>query len=186
MDYQKYRRARELTWEIILREGITELPVRTSTLCRQLGIHLAYGTPHEGSDGYSIACQENMYIVIRDDLRIERARFTVAHELGHVLLGHVGRYGLVNREPSPTDNPIEKEANVFASRLLAPACVLWGCGASTAEEISTLCGISLQSAQIRAERMAALRERGRFLASPLERKVYEQFLPFIDSHHLRA
>ena len=186
MDYPKYRRARELAWEILLREGVVSLPVRTSTLCRQLGIHLAYGTPHEGSDGYSIVCQENMYIVIRDDLRIERARFTVAHELGHVLLGHVGRYGLVNREPSPTDNPIEKEANVFASRLLAPACVLWGCGASTAEEISTLCGISLQSAQIRAERMAALRERGRFLASPLERKVYEQFLPFIDSHHLRA
>lgn len=186
MDYPKYRRARELAWEILLREGVVSLPVRTSTLCRQLGIHLAYGTPHEGSDGYSIACQKSMYIVIRDDLRIERARFTVAHELGHVLLGHVGRYGLVNREPSPTDNPIEKEANVFASRLLAPACVLWGCGASTAEEISTLCGISLQCAQIRAERMDALQKRGKFLTDPLEHRVYEQFQPFIAAHRLRA
>ncbi len=186
MDYKRYKISRELAWEILLREKVTALPVSTSKLCRALGIHLAYGTPSAGSDGYSIALDAKMYILIRKELLIERARFTVAHELGHILLGHVGKYGLVNREPAPTDNPIEKEANVFASRLLAPACVLWGCGVSTAEEIAALCDISLQAAQIRAERMAVLYKRGHFLVSPLERKVYEQFRPFIDSHRLQA
>ncbi len=51
---------------------------------------------------------------------------SLAHELGHCLM-HNGN-GLYNHEPSETDNPIEQEANVFASRILAPACVLWGIG----------------------------------------------------------
>ena len=122
-----------------------------------------------------------MYIVIREGMNPGRTRFTVAHELGHILLGHVGKHSLVNREPSASDNPMEREANVFASRLLAPACVLWGCGAKTPDEIAELCNISRRAAEIRAARMEELLRRDKFLASPLERQVYEQFLPFIES-----
>jgi Zn-dependent peptidase ImmA (M78 family) len=103
----------------------------------------------------------------------------VAHELGHILLGHVGEYHLVNREPSPHDDPIEQEANGFAARLLAPACVLWGCGASSAEEIAALCDISMAAARYRWERMQILLERDKFLRSPLERKVYKRFSKYI-------
>lgn len=69
---------------------------------------------------------------------------------------------------------------MFASRLLAPACVLWALDARTPEEIASLCKISHQAAAFRAERMELLYRRGKFLASPLERKVYEQFSKFID------
>ena len=104
---------------------------------------------------------------------------------GHVhLLGHVGQYELVNREPSQQDNPIEQAANVFASRLLAPACVLWALNARTAEEISELCQISRQAAAYRAERMKILYERNRFLYSPMERKVHAQFQDFVRSKRL--
>lgn len=184
MDYKKYKISRDLAWEILLRENVRELPVSTSKLCKQMGVTLAYGTPEPQSDGFSTVIDGAMYIVIREGLNAGRTRFTVAHELGHILLGHVGKYHLVNREPSETDNPIEQEANVFASRLLAPACVLWGCGAKTAEEISNLCDISLQAAQIRAKRMEVLYKRNKFLSSPLERKAYEQFMPFICDHRL--
>lgn len=182
MKYEKYKASRNLAWEVLLQEGICELPVRTSALCRKLGVTLAYGEQKAGNDGFSVTVGASMYIVIREGMTTARTRFTVAHELGHILLGHVGRYHLVNREPSGSDNPIEHEANVFASRLLAPACVLWGCGVHTAEEIAALCEISPQAAEIRAKRMALLYERDRFLSSPLERQVYEQFLPFICSH----
>ena len=114
-----------------------------------------------------------------------RQRFTAAHELGHILAGHVGKYTLVNREPSPQDNPIEQAANVFASRLLAPACVLWGCGVQTAEEIQQLCQISRQAAAYRMERLRVLYARQRFLTSPLERAVYEQFREYIKTHRMR-
>lgn len=92
----------------------------------------------------------------------ERQRFTAAHELGHIMLGHVGKYKLVNREPSPNDNPIEQAANVFASRLLAPACVLWGCNIHTADEIAVNCKISRQAAEYRAARMEILYKRNAF------------------------
>ena len=181
MDYRKYQISRDLTWEVLLREGVCRLPVSTSKLCRSMGIHLLYGTTGEGTDGYSTMVDGEMYIVIREGMNLGRTRFTVAHELGHILLGHVGTYTLVNREMSSTDNPIEREANVFASRLLAPACVLWGCGATTAGDIAELCGISQRAAEIRAARMVELIRRDKFLSSPLERQVYEQFLPFIYS-----
>lgn len=182
MNYKKYKISRNLAWEVLLQEEVNKLPVSTSGLCRQMGVTLVYGTPDEQSAGFSTIVDGKMYIVVREGMSAGRTRFTVAHELGHILLGHVGRYQLVNREPDPGDNPIEQEANVFASRLLAPACVLWGCGVKTPEEIARLCDISLQAAQIRAGRMEELYKRGRFLTSPLERRVYEQFLPFISAH----
>ena len=74
---------------------------------------------------------------------------------------------------------MEREANVFASRLLAPACVLWALDARSPEEIAALCRISNQSAKFRAERMQKLYDRNRFLTSPLERQVYQQFSAFI-------
>lgn len=100
----------------------------------------------------------------------------------------------VNREPNDKDNPIEQAANVFASRLLAPACVLWGLKVKSAEEIVQYCNISMQSAEFRMERMNELyereeeflRTRGKscFLLSPLERKVYNQFKEYIDKNKL--
>lgn len=106
------------------------------------------------------------------------------HELGHLVLGHVSQYTLVNREPSRGENPVEQVANVFASRLLAPARVLWGCNARTPEDIMRLCKISRCAAEFRTERMAVLYRRNRFLASPLERRVFRQFLPFIAANRL--
>ena len=113
-----------------------------------------------------------------------RIRFTVAHELGHLVLGHVapGQVTVINRDPTKTDSPLETAANQFAARLLAPACVLWGLGTYAAEEISELCHISVQAAKYRAKRMEILYKRNKFLTSPLERDVYEQFKPFIEEY----
>lgn len=180
MDYRDYKASRNLAWEILIREGVKELPVMVSKLCKDMGIHVGYFSPEDGNDGKSFLAGDRAIILVSDQCSVERQRFTVAHELGHVLLGHVGKYQLVNREPSGCDSPIEQAANVFASRLLAPACVLWALNVRTAEEIAALCRISLQSAQFRAKRMELLYARGKFLSSPLEREVYEQFRPFIE------
>ena len=115
-----------------------------------------------------------------------RQRFTTAHELGHILLGHVGQSPVVNREPQATDNPIEQAANVFAARLLAPACVLWGCGVRSAADIERLCHVSRQAAEYRMERMRILYARNRFLTSPLEGAVYRQFEEYIKEHRITA
>ena len=182
MLYSDYKISRNLAWEIILREGITELPVRIVPLCRQMGIRVVLHDDPMHGDGYSGIFESVPHIFVNRACYRPRQRFTAAHELGHILLGHVGTYRLVNREPSATDNPIEQAANVFASRLLAPACVLWACNAFTPDAIADLCDISIQAAQYRAERMKLLRERGMFFLSPLERKVYERFSIFIEAN----
>lgn len=184
MNYKGYKVSRDLAWRILLNEKICELPVSVSKICRSLGIVIKYYNPPDGEDGCSFIINGTPTIFVNQNTNLGRKRFTAAHELGHILLGHTGRYKLVNREPGPSDNPIEQAANVFASRLLAPACVLWGCNAKTSEDISQLCGISKQSAGFRMARMEQLYKRNMFLASPIERAVYAQFKEYIESHKL--
>ncbi len=183
MNYKDYQNSRDAAWRILLDCGVDKLPVNIVGICRQLGVSVRRYRFTNGNDGDSFILDEQPIILFSDLVPPARQRFTIAHELGHIILGHVGKHRLCNREPSRGDSPIEQAANVFASRLLAPACVLWGCRAYTAEEIMALCHISRQAAQFRAERMAILVKRNMFLTSPLEREVYSRFASFITDHH---
>lgn len=207
MNYQDYIGVRDMTWKILLDCGITRLPVSMTQVCKALGVQtMSYGQGYKiiqafgladrvlKSNGFLFRMEGEPPIVLYSHNRHPgRTRFTIAHELGHLMLGHTGN--LISREPSPTDNPMEREANVFAARLLAPACVLWGLDAIYPNEIERLCNISRQAAEFRSIRMKELylrnerfmAERGYpcFLRSPLEEKVYRQFLPFIQEEKER-
>ncbi len=179
MNYADYKISRNLSWEILINENIRSLPVSVSNIAKSTGIDIKYYISNNKDDGYSTIIDGKPTMFINYNAQISRKRFTAAHELGHILLGHVGKYKLVNREPSNWDNPIEQAANVFASRLLAPACVLWALDIHTAQEIADLCHISLVAAEYRLQRMNELYKRDMFLTSPLERRVYAQFKGFI-------
>lgn len=187
MNYKDYQKSRDLAWEILCREKINKLPVDVLEICRRLEIRvMEYDEPRPEGDGFSTIIDGVPYICFQAGQSRQRARFTVAHELGHILLGHVGKIGLVNREPSPHDNPVEQAANAFAARLLAPACVLWGCEVSSAAEIAALCDISPTAAGYRWERMQILLARGKFLTSPQERKLYRRFAKYIKTYRNRS
>lgn len=191
MNYKDYQNARDAAWRILIDCEVDRLPVDLNVVCRKLGVRLrsylsadalvqkigARGT----TDGALLFYRGDPLILYDSELPPGRVRFTVAHEIGHLVLGHVapGQRTMVNREPSPGDNPTETSANQFAARLLAPACVLWGLGLHTADEITEACHISKQAARFRAERMEVLYVRNKFLLSPLEREVYRNFLPYI-------
>lgn len=184
MKYANYKNSRNLAWQMLIDEKICKLPISVSSICKSLGISLKYYYPRDENDGKCMIIDGVPTIFVNENSTKQRQRFTAAHELGHLLHDHVGKYKLVNREPSLKDNPIEQEANVFASRLLAPACVLWGCNARSAYDIAELCDISLQFAHYRMERMEILYKRNKFLLSPLERAVYNQFREYISKHKL--
>lgn len=131
--------------------------------------------------GVSIFDGQTWYIIYDDAENHKRNRFTIAHELGHILLGHEVLDGYYTRERKSLKPEIETEADTFAVRLLAPACVLWGLNVYSADEISELCDISYFAAKIREERMKVLCQRNKFLSSPLEKQVFRKFEPFINS-----
>jgi Zn-dependent peptidase ImmA (M78 family) len=59
---------------------------------------------------------------VNGDQVVERQRFTVAHELGHVRCGHAGTAVDTNETIfGGSHDPREVEANAFAAELLAPA-----------------------------------------------------------------
>lgn len=197
MDYRDYQNARDAAWRILLDCGVDRLPVDLNPICRRLKIRaLAYGRSGtliqqvnvgeavRSTDGLTFYLRQTPVILFDETTIPQRARFTVAHELGHIVLGHVkpGWVTYVNREPHPGDAPEETAANQFAARLLAPACVLWGLEIHTPKEIMELCHISRQAAQFRAERMKELYSRNRFLTSKLEREIYRKFKPFISEY----
>ncbi|MBQ9315149.1 MAG: ImmA/IrrE family metallo-endopeptidase [Clostridia bacterium] len=66
------------------------------------------------SDGYTISKNNINIILYNEDIETEgRKMWTIAHELGHIVLGHTTQC-----------EKNETEANFFAAQLLAPQCVL--------------------------------------------------------------
>lgn len=201
MSYRDYQAVRDAAWQILLDCEVNRLPVNLSAVCRRLKILvLSYGKNMDliervnlgrlvgHTDGMTFYAKDMPVIFFDEQKPLPRVRFTVAHEVGHIILGHVQPGGVTtaNREPSPGVSPEEQAANRFAARLLAPACVLWGLDVHTAEDIMDLCQISRASAEFRAQRMAELYRRDKFMTSALERQVYRQFQPFImEFHHSR-
>lgn len=194
MNYESYKKSRNAAWEILLACRVAELPVDLNAVLRHLEVR-AYSYSR-GSElleaaglaeaakqvsGLTFYAGAQPVILYNDAEAPQRIRFTIGHELGHLVLGHVqpGEHTRQNREPQPGDNPTEQAANRFAADLLAPACVLWGLDLRRAEDIAEVCKISIQAARFRAERMEILYQRGKFLLHPLERAVYQQFEPYV-------
>lgn len=195
MDYKK---SRDAVWQILIKNKISSLPISVEKICRSEHIRLL--TYREGAkiierlsledhtkdnDAFSFS-----RIIFYDDrTSLARQWFSIAHELGHIILHQPTYPTVLNREMSSNDDPMEAEANVFASRLLAPMCVIHFLNLSTPQEIAELCQISRTAAEIRYQRLCLIRERDRkmveskgygcFLLSPLERKVCSNFKRYI-------
>ena len=112
-----------------------------------------------------------------------RPRFTIAHELGHLVLGHSGA---PRRNPnkeiyqSASDRIFEAEADYFASSLLAPTQL--AAGAGNAHEIEARFGLSSQAAEIAFERV--LRESR--IASGQTRRPPQAVIDFLQEARSRG
>lgn len=185
MKYNSYKNARDASWYFLIENAISELPVNITPILKSLNIVVrkdVTGNLRSGERGYSVF-EDNFYQIVVPECSIPQKRYTIMHEVGHIVMKHI------------QDKPeYEYEAERFAIDVLAPACVLWGLDIHEPEDIAKLCNISLTSARIRAERMELLYKReqeflqkyGRscFLQSPLEQKVYEQFKSFIEENKI--
>jgi len=176
MHYEIYKNARNASWRFLIQHQICSLPVDLRRITSNMGIVVKkddLGTLGMDERGKVVNADGKLRIIVRD-IPIPQKRYTIMHEIGHIVLGHT--------EYDNRSDIDEYAAERFAIGVLAPACVLWGIGVKTAEEIAELCNISITSAKIREKRMQELYARNKFLTSPLERQVFEQFSDFINSN----
>lgn len=183
MDYGKYKNARNASWQCILDYNIKSLPVSVTKIIRQSdNIKLIKNSEikklQNDKSGITIKKKDIFYIIYRDTEPSQRCRFTIAHELGHIFLGHL----LINTPAYRTfdvRDGNESAANVFARDLLAPACVLHELRITDARSIAKMCNISLEAAIFRENRMKELELRNAWYQNPMEKQVYKQFEDFI-------
>lgn len=180
MNYGIYKNIRGAAWRCLIDCNIVSLPVSVSQIMRHYGIEMIYNSDTgilQSNESGRIIISDVPCVVIQDEHSIQRQRFTAMHELGHYVLGHLGEQMELSR--SDIRQPQEKEADMFAVRVLMPACVLWGLDLHSPTEIARICNVSMQAAERRAKRMEELYARNMFLSDPLERKVFEQFKDFL-------
>lgn len=185
--YQNYKLARDKAWEVLIECGIDKLPVNLAYIINHYGIYLIkysdsdYISRHNyNDDGFSKLIDNKPIIFYNDNKQQERIRFTVAHEIGHIILGHINEGETCHRNTeTDTSNYKEQQANVFARDILMPATVLHSLNVNSAGKISVLCNVSMQSAEIRYNRLLELNKRCMYNRHYLERKVYVQFKEYI-------
>ncbi len=111
-----------------------------STFCRMSGMSreelLATGV---SQDGFTVRQNGRAVIVYNEALPETRRRFTIAHELGHIVLGH-----------DCDDRERDAEANCFARNLLMPLLYAQSAGADF-RHYPALFGVSTAAARM-AER----------------------------------
>lgn len=151
---------------VLIDSGVTSLPVSVGQICSRNGWMLAsYDSAKDmiaalglsdlthDTDGFCLKNKGRYYIFYNRHLPTERQRFVIAHEIGHITLGHVDRMKctLHNQPPSESDNPDELAANLYAARLVAPAPVLHAIHATTPEQIADACSITITAAKFCAK-----------------------------------
>lgn len=87
--------------------------------------------------GFSIVKKGKRIIYYNEKMPLSCIRFTLAHEIGHAVLGH----------QDEDDPSAEKEANCFARNLLCPLPTANALGVGTAEDYVSAFGIGIQMAQ---------------------------------------
>lgn len=113
--------ARQTARKLLADVGINNPPVSIGDIIKHikkekdLSIHpWAFG---DDTDGIQITEGEKATIGYNQTQHPHRQRFTVAHEIGHLLLGHTGRNFILDLN---SKKPEEIEANQFAAELLMP------------------------------------------------------------------
>ena len=185
MYYGLYKNIRNSSWRCLLDFKIDSLPVDVLKIARGAGIRVIRDSdvndllPEENGKTYFDG--ETWTIIYNDKNPTELSRFTIAHELGHIFLGHELKYakyvGTTEIQCKPKS---EQQADLFAQRLLCPACVIWGLNLHSAKDIAVYCKVEIAVAEPRAKRMASLYKRNKFLTNETEKEIYNGFKEYID------
>ncbi|MBO8158859.1 ImmA/IrrE family metallo-endopeptidase [Thermosyntropha sp.] len=199
----RFKRTAQIAAQTLISHGVNQLPVNEKMFIKQhdnweLMTYTEFGKINNlneeevifiiGSfDGCAFYdADNNRYLIIYNDnpLWIEnpqRIRWTIMHEIGHILLGHleetqeamITRAALGNQKYKI----FEIEAEYFAANILAPAPVLFKLNLFSVEEIMKICNISKTAAENRLKHLLKRMKKGKLFDDDFD--IYNQFLSFI-------
>lgn len=154
------------------------LPVKPVRIAAHYGLRCRTDTSHTilkaGEYGRIMRLSDDTAVILLDGTQPRvRQRYTAAHEIGHFLLGHIGKPSLHMSGGYAIRPEQEVHADFFADSLLAPLCVLWACRIVNGKDIAAMCCVPSDAAQRAAERVRAM--------PPPESKLEQ-----IVMHHVRC
>lgn len=154
----------------IIRDHSLKLPIDVEALVRKFAKLKFESIPVQGIDGVSINLKlpnKEARIIVNSDISPRRKRFTLAHELGHLVIPwHIGT--IVDEIKDESGNyfernqaywEIEREANRFAAELLMPTehvCNLYLSNHDANETIASICktcDVSEEAASVRLSQL---------------------------------
>lgn len=132
------------------------------------------------NDGFCFSKNNKYFIVYNDKITSKnRRRFTITHELAHILLGHIDNNGYKHNI-----SQMESEANMLTSFLLAPITVAHMCDVNSEKEMGEIFGLSKETSKIIYNNYNILRLKREI--SKLEiNNLYNYFSPFISEIFFR-
>jgi len=127
-----YRRAKKEAEKLLQELRLLRPPIMAVDVARHCGLDVRcceLREEYRGKiSGFIDAAKKTIFV--NDEDPPQRRKFTVAHELGHFLLGHLENpeYDVLYRKPLVEQNEkcLEQEANCFAANLLVPSHMLTG------------------------------------------------------------
>lgn len=155
----------ELLKKTIGKDGKVTLPINIEEITRHLGIEYKRVFLDEGVDGFLVKDKPNVPFKagVNAASHIHRARFTIAHEIGHYIHKYQNlsddevaeKIEYRNELSSKGTDDEEKWANHFAAALLMPATIVyefWAKGL-TIEEIARLFDVSTKALKHRLDNL---------------------------------
>ena len=127
-----------LAEQLLKRADVSKPPVPVERIARLLNVEIRY-VPFQGDISGMVAREQGRAVIgVNTVHAISRQRFTIAHEIGHLELGHslegFGQDGMhIDRDfkvklrdgkSSQATDPTEIEANAYAASLLMPRAML--------------------------------------------------------------
>ncbi|MGV3727759.1 ImmA/IrrE family metallo-endopeptidase [Hydrogenophaga sp.] len=143
------------------------LPIQPRSLAQAMGVQV-FGVPNLDVSGMIELNNGKPLITFNSSDAPVRQRFTIAHEIGHYALGHLGAGTTKFRDPashfsSSTHKVEEREANRFAANLLMPAGALMFAierhGMNSIDNLAELFGVSQVAMQYRLENLGLIDAR---------------------------
>jgi len=155
--------------DLLRKSGIKKPPVDVERLAEDLGAKVTLEGLDQEVSGALYRLPERLVIAVNRDHSLTRQRFTIAHEIGHLLLhqgrplivDHVvrARVSLRDSRSSLATEREEIQANRFAANLLMPADFIHACigkelrrkldETKTIDGLARMFGVSAQAMEFR-------------------------------------